>query len=75
MRCRDCGTEIPQARMEAAPGTKWCVKCVDRHVLPKRGFISATCKSKGYELVVEDGGSVAAQAWDNRAERNERRGL
>lgn len=75
MNCQDCHTEIPEARLAAVPDTKWCVKCADKHILPKRGFVSATCKSKGWNLVVEDGDSGAAKTWDRRTQLWEKRGL
>ena len=34
MNCQDCQTEIPQERLEALPGTKYCVKCSANHPLP-----------------------------------------
>lgn len=30
-RCHSCNCDIPKIRLEAAPGTKYCVKCVDKH--------------------------------------------
>lgn len=29
--CLACGQEIPAERLEAVPGTVYCVKCVDKH--------------------------------------------
>lgn len=30
--CQDCREPIPQARIDAVPDTKYCVKCVDKHI-------------------------------------------
>lgn len=29
--CADCRNEIPAARLEFVPDTRWCVKCADKH--------------------------------------------
>lgn len=29
--CADCRNEIPSARLEFVPDTKWCVRCADKH--------------------------------------------
>ena len=34
MNCQDCQAEIPPERLEAVPGTKYCVKCSPNHPLP-----------------------------------------
>jgi len=36
--CRGCGAEIPQARLEAAPGTKFCVGCAGGAVGRKKAI-------------------------------------
>ena len=36
--CRGCGTQIPQARLEAAPGTKFCVGCASGAVGRKKAI-------------------------------------
>ena len=36
--CRSCGTQIPQARLEAAPGTKFCIGCADGAVGRKKAL-------------------------------------
>lgn len=30
-RCRDCGCEIPEERLEAVPYTEYCIACERRH--------------------------------------------
>ena len=30
-KCQHCGEAIPAERLEALPGTIYCVKCVDKH--------------------------------------------
>ena len=39
MNCIDCGAKIPAARLEAAPGTHHCVKCVDKHIPERKGYM------------------------------------
>lgn len=29
--CTDCGSEIPQARLDFLPDTEYCVGCSDKH--------------------------------------------
>jgi RNA polymerase-binding transcription factor DksA len=29
--CQDCGNNISPGRLKAMPGTRYCVKCVDKH--------------------------------------------
>ena len=29
--CVNCGDEIPKARLDAMPGTRWCVVCTENH--------------------------------------------
>ena len=36
--CKGCGTQIPQARLEAAPGTKFCISCADGAVGRKKAL-------------------------------------
>jgi len=31
MRCEECGQTIPEGRLQALPGTKYCLKCSDKH--------------------------------------------
>ena len=37
--CEDCRREIPPARLEAVPGTRWCVEHAGSHVVPAREVI------------------------------------
>lgn len=30
-KCKDCGNTISPGRLKAVPGTKFCVKCADKH--------------------------------------------
>lgn len=34
MKCYDCGAIIPPERIEVMPDTRFCVKCVDKHIPP-----------------------------------------
>ena len=48
MHCLDCGNVIPPARLEALPGTDYCVKCVDNNSTPvvARVIYSHKCDSE-----------------------------
>ena len=47
MKCIDCGNEIPAARLEAVPGTHHCVKCVDKHIPERKGYMIYGHKTAG----------------------------
>ena len=47
MKCIDCGNVIPAARLEAAPGTHHCVKCVDKHIPERKGYMIYGHKTAG----------------------------
>ena len=53
--CLDCKCEIPAMRLEAAPDTDYCVKCVDKHTPQVRCRIIYSHKTAG-ELFVARGG-------------------
>jgi len=54
MNCIDCGNEIPAMRLEAAPGTHHCVKCVDKHIPRRKGYMIYGHKTAG-EIVMAEG--------------------
>ena len=54
MRCKDCCEPIPDARLEARPGTEYCVKCVDKHLPRVVGRMIWPHKTGG-ELVIAVG--------------------
>jgi RNA polymerase-binding transcription factor DksA len=29
--CEDCGIELPEARLDVVPYTRWCVRCEQKH--------------------------------------------
>src|SRR3954469_5467591 len=37
--CETCGKDIPAARLEAVPDTRWCVEHAEPHVVPTRARI------------------------------------
>ena len=37
--CKGCATQIPQARLEAAPGTKFCIGCAGSAVGRKKAVV------------------------------------
>lgn len=56
--CKGCGNQIPQARLEAAPSTKFCVSCAGGKV-PKKLAITSLIggEEHGYtdiQIVSED---------------------
>ena len=51
MKCIDCGNVIPAARLEAVPGTHHCVKCVDKHIPERKGYMIYGHKTAG-EIVM-----------------------
>lgn len=53
-KCHDCKCEIPALRLQAAPDTDYCVKCVDKHLAPVRCRIIYSHKTAG-ELFVARG--------------------
>ena len=54
MNCIDCGNVIPAARLEAVPGTHHCVKCVDKHIPERKGYMIYGHKTAG-EIVMATG--------------------
>ena len=54
MKCIDCGANIPAARLEAVPGTHHCVKCVDKHIPERKGYMIYGHKTAG-EIVMATG--------------------
>jgi len=54
MNCIDCGANIPAARLEAVPGTHHCVKCVDKHIPERKGYMIYGHKTAG-EIVMATG--------------------
>ena len=47
MKCFDCGSEIPEARLQAVPDTDYCVKCADKHTEPVVGRMIYNHKTAG----------------------------
>ncbi len=47
MHCHDCGNEIAPARLEAMPGTEYCVNCADKHTEPVVGRMIYSHKTAG----------------------------
>ena len=54
MNCHDCNTTIPQARLDAAPGTRYCVRCAPAHTPRVLGRMIWPHKTGG-ELIVAVG--------------------
>ncbi len=51
-KCRQCGEEIPAARLAALPSTKTCIKC--SKVKPQKGFMTWEHKTAPtFNLVTE----------------------
>lgn len=48
MNCLDCGNPIHEARLEALPGTEYCVNCSDKNSTPiiARVIYSHKCDSE-----------------------------
>lgn len=44
-KCKDCGNTISPGRLKAIPGTKYCVKCVDKHDQTTHDVEAITAKS------------------------------
>ena len=57
MNCIDCGNVIPAARLEAVPGTHHCVKCVDKHIPERKGYMIYGHKTAG-EIVMATGKKI-----------------
>ena len=74
MKCLDCGKEIPLARSQAVPDTKYCIKCVNNHIKPLRGILSGT-EGKQYHLSIESGYSAATLLYEARKKRNKERSM
>ena len=47
MNCHDCGKPIAPARLEAMPGTEYCVNCADKHTEPVVGRMIYNHKTAG----------------------------
>ncbi len=54
MKCFDCGSEIPEARLQAVPDTDYCVKCADKHAEPVVGRMIYNHKTAG-EVIIARG--------------------
>ena len=54
MKCFDCGSEIPEARLQAVPDTDYCVKCADKHTEPVVGRMIYNHKTAG-EVIIARG--------------------
>ncbi len=54
MRCKDCQAEIPPARLDAVPGTEYCVRCVRDHTPRVMGRMIWPHKTGG-ELIIAIG--------------------
>ncbi len=54
MKCFDCGSEIPEARLQAVPDTDYCVQCADKHAEPVVGRMIYNHKTAG-EVIIARG--------------------
>ena len=54
MHCKDCNALIPRARLDAVPGTQYCVRCVAAHTPRVVGRMIWPHKTGG-ELIVAVG--------------------
>ena len=54
MKCFDCGTTIPAARIQVMPDTEYCVRCEDKHTEPMVGRMIYNHKTAG-EVIVARG--------------------
>jgi hypothetical protein len=54
VKCFDCNSTIPQARIKAVPDTEYCVECVDSHTEPTMGRMIYNHKTAG-EVILARG--------------------
>ena len=54
MKCFDCGSDIPAARLQAVPDTDYCVNCADKYTEPVVGRMIYNHKTAG-EVVIARG--------------------
>lgn len=54
MKCFDCNSTIPEARIQAVPETEYCVGCVDKHTEPTMGRMIYNHKTAG-EVILARG--------------------
>ena len=54
MKCFDCNSTIPQARIQVVPETEYCVDGVDKHTEPTMGRMIYNHKTAG-EVILARG--------------------